>query len=276
MQRRERHYKTEDGETVNYHTDVLEAKLYIGNNRVISLANEFIENTDADRSKYKHMSADKIKQDCEIKAFKRLAANLKKQYPRLPIIIVADSLYASDPVMEICKGNHWDYIIRFKDGSIPSIAEEYNAIPEKNRTGHIEYVNEIDYRERKVNLIRFYEDVVENGKQVHREFQWLTSITITDKNAKKISTAGRTRWKIENQGFNRQKNWAADITHACSHDANAFKKDYLLMQITDIVRQLYEWFCLKKLGIVYHVNRMIQNIYKKIVIKIPVELILNN
>jgi hypothetical protein len=41
------------------------------------------------------MSADKIKQDCETKAFKRLADKLKKMYPRMSIIILADSLYAS-------------------------------------------------------------------------------------------------------------------------------------------------------------------------------------
>lgn len=33
---------------------------------------------------------------------------------------------------------------------------------------------------------------------------------------KKLWGAGRKRWKIENEGFNRQKNWQGDITHACS------------------------------------------------------------
>ena len=246
----ERHYgKDSDDETVNYHLDVLEAKLYIGNNRVVSLASEFIENSEEDRDRYRYMSADKIKQDCETKAFKRLAIKLKKMYPRMPIIILADSLYASEPVMEICESNRWEYIIRFKDGSIPSIAEEYSNIPEKKRVNHAEYINEIDYKGRKINVLKYYEDVIENGKSVHREFQWLTSMNITDKNAERLAETGRIRWKIENQGFNRQKNWSADITHACSHNINAFKNHYLIMQIADIVRQLYEWFFLEKNGI---------------------------
>lgn len=248
----ERHYGKDndsEDEIVNYHLDVLEAKLYIGNNRVISLASEFIENSEQDRKKYKHMSADRIKQDCETKAFKRLADNLKKMYPRMPIIILADSLYASEPVMEICKAKRWEYIIRFKDGSIPSIAEEYTNIPEKNRVNHAEYINEIDYKGRKINVLRYYEDVIEKGAAVHKEFQWLTSIKIADKNAEKLAETGRIRWKIENQGFNRQKNWSADITHACSHNINAFKNHYLIMQVSDIVRQLYEWFYLEKNGI---------------------------
>jgi len=43
------------------------------------------------------------KQDCELKAFKRLAQKLKKAFSRLPICILADALYANDPVMSICK-----------------------------------------------------------------------------------------------------------------------------------------------------------------------------
>ena len=60
---------------------------------------------------------------------------------------------------------------------------------------------------------------------------------------------GRRRWKIENEGFNRQKNWSGDITHACSWDSNALKNHYLIYQISDFIRQLYEWFYLKKNGI---------------------------
>ena len=43
------------------------------------------------------------KQDCELKAFKRLAEKIKKEYPRLRIIISGDALYASKPVIETCK-----------------------------------------------------------------------------------------------------------------------------------------------------------------------------
>jgi len=45
-------------------------------------------------------------------------------------------------------------IIRFKDGSIPSIAKEYEAITEKETVGHAEYINEIDYTGRKINVLR--------------------------------------------------------------------------------------------------------------------------
>ena len=94
-------------------------------------------------------------------------------------------------------------------------------------------------------MLRFWEEKTIKGKVIRTEFQWLTNIRITIKNAKKIASAGRKRWKIENEGFNRQKNWQGDITHACSWDSNAMKNHYLMMQISDMIKQLYEWFYLK-------------------------------
>jgi len=246
----ERHYKkgTEE-EAVNYHCDVLEAKIVPGESLIVSIASEFIENNGEDAEKQKTMGEGERKQDCETKAFKRLSGKVKKAFPRLPIILLADSLYASEPVMEICRNNGWKFIIRYKAGSIPGIAEEYERIPEKGTSGHAEFVNDIDYNGKPVNMLRFWEEKVSNGKTVRTEFQWLTSIRITERNAEKTAGAGRKRWKIENEGFNRQKNWQGDITHACSWDATAMKNHYLMAQIADMVKQLYEWFFLKKNGI---------------------------
>ena len=243
----ERHFhKDTEEETINYHCDVLEAKIVFSENVIVSIASEFIENNGEDGKIQREMSEEKRKQDCETKAFKRLAKKLKGAFPRLPIILLADSLYASEPVMNICRENKWDFIIRYKTGSIPSITEEYGRIPEKETIGHAEYLNDIDYNGKPVNMLRFWEEKKTNGKKIRTEFQWLTNIRVTKKNAEKIAAAGRKRWKIENEGFNRQKNWQGDITHACSWDKNAMKNHYLMVQIADMVKQLYEWFFLKK------------------------------
>ena len=195
------------------------------------------------------MSKEKVKQGCEINVFKRLSANLKKEYIRLPMPLLMDSLYAGETVFSICKENRWDYIIRYKDGSIPSIAEEYAAIPEKEKAGHAEFVNDIGYNGYQVNMLRYYETGIKAGKAIRTDFQFLTSLQLTKNNAEKTANIGRLRWKIENQGFNRQKNWSGDITHACSFNANALKNHYLINQISDFVKQLYEWYFLKKNGI---------------------------
>ncbi len=237
--------KGTDKEITLYHRDVLEGKIYFGEKLVASIGSEFIENNGEDRKRQENMSAEEIKQDCETKAFFRLAERIKKRFPRLPILLLADSLYASNPVMELCREYKWEFLIRYKKGSIPSIAEEYEKIPEKGRAGKAEFVNDIDHEGRQVNVLRYREE--EEGSV--REFQWLSSMKITKGNAEKMAETGRKRWKIENEGFNRQKNWQGSITHTCSWDDQAQKNHYLMEQISDFMKQLYEHYYLKKNGI---------------------------
>lgn len=98
---------TAEEKTIYYH-QVLEAKLVLGDDVIVSLATEFIENPKADVSK----------QDCELSSFRHLAETLKKEYSRLLVCLLADSLYANETVFEICRKNKWDYLIRYKEGSI--------------------------------------------------------------------------------------------------------------------------------------------------------------
>lgn len=236
--------KGKENEFIKYHRSVLEAKIYFGNELVCSIATETIENPE--EYSRKKLSEEEIKQDCESKAFERLAVKIKKQFPRLPVCIVADSLYISGKVLQICRNNKWDYIIRYKEGSAASIEKEYQAIPEKNRKGNAEYVNEVIFKDMDVNVLKYKETKRKKGKRVTTEFVWITSIGITDKNAEKLARAGRSRWKIENQGFNRQKRWQGNIEHACSFNERAQKNHYLMEQISDFMKQLYEYFFLKK------------------------------
>ena len=74
--------KSKTGKITYFHY-VLEAKLVTSDGHAFSLATEWIENPEGDFDK----------QDCERKAFRRLCQKLKKQYPRLPVCILADGLY---------------------------------------------------------------------------------------------------------------------------------------------------------------------------------------
>jgi len=70
--------ESKNGVTTYFH-NILEAKLITPNGFAISLATEWIENPET----YE-------KQDCELKAFQRLADKLKGFFPRLPICVHAD------------------------------------------------------------------------------------------------------------------------------------------------------------------------------------------
>ncbi len=62
----ERHYnKGTDEERVNYHCDVLEAKIVFGESLVVSIASEFIENNGEEAGWQKDMSEDEKKQDMQ-------------------------------------------------------------------------------------------------------------------------------------------------------------------------------------------------------------------
>ena len=235
--------KGEKTEFTKYHRSVLEAKIYLGNNLVCSIASEPIENSD----EYVNQSEEAIKQDCESKAFVRLVAKIKKKFPRLPIVISADGLYVTQRVLQICKEYQWDYIIRYKEGCASSIAKEYRALPEVEKSGtDIEFQNDIMFQDFDVNLVYYKDKRKSDGEERITEFAWITSIRITKTNAKKIVRAGRNRWKIENQGFNRQKHWQGNIEHACSWNERAQKNHYLMEQIADFMKQLYEYFFLEK------------------------------
>lgn len=113
-----------------------------------------------------------------------------------------------------------------------------------------------------VNLIYYYTEkkIKPDGKEQTTEFAWITDITITKNNARKIVNAGRNRWKIENQGFNRQKHWQGNIEHACSWNEQAQKNHYLMEQIADFIKQLYEYFYLAK----NEIKKLQKNIYPEL------------
>jgi hypothetical protein len=212
--------------TVYYH-HVLEAKLVAGN-MVFSIATEFIENEDENVDK----------QDCEINAFKRLQVKLKNKYPRLPICLLGDSLYACEPVFEICEKNNWKYLFRFKEGRIKSVAKEFEILKEMDaeKENGCTWINDIGYNSRCVNLI---EAEIETDKGM-KEFVFITDIRITKRNFNEIVCFGRSRWKIENQGFNNQKTKKYKIEHVNCMDYNAMQNHYLITQIADILRQLFD------------------------------------
>ncbi len=81
---------------------VVEAKLVTSSGLAISLGSEWVQNL-ADRNF--------DKQDCEKRAFERLAKKIKRFFPRLPICILADGLYPNKSFMKTCKDNGWAFIV---------------------------------------------------------------------------------------------------------------------------------------------------------------------
>lgn len=143
--------KGQENEYSIYYHYVLEAKLVVGD-IVISIDTEFVENEDENVEK----------QDCELRAFYRMAERLKKEYPKLPIIISGDALYACEPVITTCINNKWEYILRLKEDRMKRLGEEIKGIEKaENEEKSIKYWNDIKYGEvefeKQAKVLKFYE-----------------------------------------------------------------------------------------------------------------------
>lgn len=228
--------KEKDGKILYYYHNVLEAKLVTENGLAISVETEFILNSDG-----------YTKQDCELAAFYRMVKRLKKGFPQLKICLLLDSLYAAAPVMDIAKKYGWKYIITFKEGSMPDRYDEFlrlkNLCPD-NAVEHTDdktirsysWVNDIQHKGNYFNVI----ELLETAPNKKVRFVWITNHNIGKNNIVKIAKGARLRWKIENEGFNVQKNRGFNLEHPYSANEVSMKNFYLLLQIACIISQIME------------------------------------
>lgn len=244
--------KTSKTGKVTWFHYVLEAKLVTSDGHCLSLASEWIENPEGDF----------VKQDCEQKAFVRLAAKLKKQYPRLPICILADGLYPNNTIFDICQANSWKYLIVLQDKSLKSIqedlilskrrkpaAENYEVKQGMRISSKYRYESDIPYQKHDLHWVQCVEtrkkDVKPGEKFDKKEekvtFEYVTNITPSKDNVIALASGGRLRWKIENEGFNTQKQGGYELKHKyCRKSYFGMKNCYTLLQIAHFINQLIE------------------------------------
>jgi hypothetical protein len=241
------------GKRTLYLHHVLEAKLLGPAGVVVSLDSEFIENADAGGRPGR--SAEEVKQDCELKALDRLLPRLKKAYPQLPFVLAVDNLYACGRVFAWAQELGWSYVVTFKEGRTPALWREFQALlpacPENvlkrvwgdGRVQEFRWVPQLVHedsvgRSWKLNALECTE-TTKDGTQHY--FAWLTGLPVGRKTVEEVAQqGGRYRWKVENEGFNRQKNSGLNLKHVYSTDPEKWKAYYLLLQIAFIVTQLLE------------------------------------
>jgi len=239
------HQTSKKGKTTYFH-NVLEAKLITANGFAISLATEWIVNPTGEYDK----------QDCERKAFVRLAAKLKQFHPRLPICLTADGLYPYQGFFDICRTNRWAFILTFKDGNLPTVWEEVQALrplgPTQQRRERrirggekieqvFHWVTDIDYRGHRLQWLECLETVgpLESDERTDSRFVHLTDLEVTADTVAMLSATGRLRWKIENEGFNTQKNLGYALQHKYARvNWPAAKNYYQCLQIGHLINQL--------------------------------------
>lgn len=250
--------KTTKNGVTTYYSHVVEAKLVTSSGLSISIGSEWVSNQPENKSEFD-------KQDCEQKAFERLAGKIKKQFPRLPVCILADGLYPNKTFMKTCQDNGWAYIVVLKDGCLKTLQQDITDIEDKHR--HSQVYEHLENKGKR-HVHQHYEWVTETLTHAGHTVYWLsctetithldrnrkvlsveeptrfvnlTSIKVDKDNIGALSNAGRMRWKIENEGFNTQKNGGYNLGHKYARKSfTAHKNYYQCLQIAHIINQLVE------------------------------------
>ncbi len=228
-----------------YYVYVLEASLAFQNGLTIPIMSEILS--------YKEGDTDTKKQDCEIKAFKRLAKRLKEKFLKHRITLLLDGLYPNGPIMDICRNNHWGFMIVFKDDNLPSVWEEYEGLLKLSsenkykmnwgsRKQSFTWVNEIDYyfdKGKKVVVhvvicVEEWEELDKASGQIlskTSKHAWISSTALNKKNLhERCNLAARHRWNIENEILVEKHN-GYSYEHCFSYDWNAMKGYHYLMRL---------------------------------------------
>jgi len=253
LERKVRSQKEEDPTAEpqkTYYAYVLEANLAFANGMVIPLLSEVLSASQGD--------SQSNKQDCEQRAFRRLAQRLKQAFSHLPILLLLDGLYANGPIMELCRKNNWDFMIVFQDESLPSVWEEIHGLkkfqsanrcsqPWGNRCQRFWWVNEIEYRHAdpvtqrqkslKVHAViceESWEEIVPGGTDVVKKTSrhaWLSDQPLHRNNVhSRCNLGARHRWGIET-GFLVEKHHGYQYEHCFSYDWVVMRGYHYLMRL---------------------------------------------
>jgi DDE_Tnp_1-associated len=253
LERKVRGQKTEEPTAEpqkTYYAYVLEANLAFANGMVIPLLSEVLGASQGDSQRHK--------QDCEQRAFRRLAQRLKAAFSHLPILLLLDGLYANGPIMELCREQNWDFMIVLQDDSLPSVWEEIEGLKKfqgANRCsqtwGHRRqqfwWVNEIEYRyadpltQRQKSLQvhaviceESWEEIAPGSTEVVQKTSrhvWLSDQPLHPNNVhSRCNLGARHRWGIE-AGFLVEKHCGYQYEHCFSYDWEAMRGYHYLMRL---------------------------------------------
>ena len=221
-----------DGEIRYFHSVLAPALVQPGmkKNKVIAMEPEFIEPQDGHE-----------KQDCEQAAIKRWLRKYGSRYSGSGTIL-ADAMFANDPVIRAIQQEGLDYILTCKIGSNKYLFNEEVKYYEDNGTlpeiqfrqwngkyGEIyiyRYINDVCIKDPRGNdettHVNWCDLTIINENTLEEIFynSYITNFFITESNVESIVRDGRSRWSVENGNYNILKNHGYHGEHNFGHGDN--------------------------------------------------------
>jgi len=203
------------------------------------------------------------KEDCELKSFVRPSVRLKEECPKLPLCLVADSLYGCQTVVATCKQFDWMYVLTLKEGRQPTTWEERIHLLPLHRSNRLRYwlgqgakegrqdfrwVENVMLGEHQTNVILQGEITSQPTATLYAHITNFSELT-PQRVVVVVNSGGRERHRIEDT-FNAQKNNRIGLEHVFCAKATASKNYYTLMQVAETLwilighgglRRLYDW-----------------------------------
>jgi hypothetical protein len=234
-----------------YHQAVQPAVVHPDLRQVLPLAPEFIRLQDGSN-----------KQDCETTASRRVLRRIRAEHPQLPVIVVGDSLYSCAPSIRELQKQRFSFLLVVKPGDHKSLFVDIEGMrrgrmlerlarkDSKSRRYVYEWTNQIPLgADAKSPVVNFMALSIfdAQGKRTFTN-SWVSDIEVSKDNVEHLVRGARSRWKIENEGFNTLKNYGYHLEHNFGHGERYLSEAFFLLnliaffvhQILELVDELYQ------------------------------------
>ncbi len=187
--------------------------------------------------------------DSEYAAGQRLLERVVKYLgPRFADYVVADAKFATAPFLHTADALGLKVVARLK-ANLPELFQSvqgrfHSQSPQRTFTHGKDRIEVWDAEDfdpwdslqwTTVRVLR-YRQYKPDGKIV--EAYWLTNFSIRELSSESLFLIAKSRWEVENQGFNDAKN-RYGMEHIAHHDANSVLINWLLITLALTVERLY-------------------------------------
>lgn len=237
--------KTTGGQTCYYHQLLAAVIVHPDLPTVLPLMPEAITRSDG-----------ASKNDGERNAAKRLLTGLRRDYPKLKLMVVEDSLASNGPHIELLESLGMRYILGVKPGDHQALFNQgqthlfagachaWEYLDENGVEHGYRWVNGLALNQAhpdlKVNFLEYWE--IKDGQE--RIWSWVTNIPLSRATVEAVMRGGRARWKVENETFNTLKNQGYQLEHNYGHGQQHLATNFAyLMMLAFLVDQAQELSC---------------------------------
>jgi len=213
-----------NGSVTYFHQAILPVIVAPTQAQVIALAPEFITPQDGHE-----------KQDCEVAAAKRWMSAHRARLQPQPITLLGDDLYSHQPMGEHCLQHQCSFIFTCRPESHAALYDWLRYLEANGEVQLLElqqwnkrtkeiyryrYVNQIPLRETQPALLVNWCEVTvvraSDGKVLYSN-AFVTDHDLTPTTVPQVVSAGRSRWKTENENHNVLKTKGYHLEHNFGH-----------------------------------------------------------